>query len=184
MDESEAVRRAKAGDVDAYEWLVREHSAAAVRLAAALCGRSADAEDVAQEAFLKVFHSLDRFRPDAALRPWLLRIVANEAKNHNRSGRRRTALALRAGSRRESAPLSPEDAVMAERDADAVLEAVASLPDRDRLVVGFRYFAGLSERETAAALGCRPGTVKSRLARALDRLRPQLEGMRGGDIDD
>jgi RNA polymerase sigma factor (sigma-70 family) len=71
---------------------------------------------------------------------------------------------------------SPEDFVVAEGDADAVLAAMGSLNERDRLVIGYRYFAGLSEREMAEAMGCRPGTVKSRLARALARLRPALAG--------
>jgi RNA polymerase sigma factor (sigma-70 family) len=176
MDEAQAVDRARAGDVDAYEWLVRQHSAAAVRLASAICGSTADAEDAAQEAFLKMFNALDTFRRDGALRPWLLRIVANEARNHNRSARRRTALVGRAAALGPGLVPSPEDAVVAEGDADAVLAAVASLGERDRLVIAYRYFAGLSEREMAEAMGCRQGTVKSRLARALARLRPALAG--------
>jgi RNA polymerase sigma factor (sigma-70 family) len=174
MDEAQAVELAKAGDLDAYEWLVRQHSAAAVRLASAVCGSAGDAEDAAQEAFVKMFYALDTFRPDAALRPWLLRIVANEAKNQHRSGRRRAALVTRSVGLRVAPVPSPEEVVVAEGEADAVLAAVASLGERDRLVIAYRYFAGLSEREMAEALVCRPGTVKSRLARALARLRPAL----------
>jgi RNA polymerase sigma factor (sigma-70 family) len=174
MDEAQAVERARAGDIDAYEWLVRRHSAAAVRLASAVCGSAGDAEDAAQEAFVKMFHALDTFRPGASLRPWLLRIVANEAKNQHRSGRRRAALVTRAGNVGARPVPSAEETVIALGDANAVLAAVASLGERDRLVIGYRYFAGLSEREMAEALGCRPGTVKSRLARALARLRPAL----------
>jgi RNA polymerase sigma factor (sigma-70 family) len=174
MDEAQAVDRARAGDVDAYEWLVRQYSAAAVRLATAICGSTADAEDAAQEAFFKMFHALDTFRPDAALRPWLLRIVANEAKNRNRSARRHIGLATLARAQRVRLAPSPEDVVVAATDAAAVLAAVASLGERDRMVIAYRYFAGLSEHEMAEALGCRPGTVKSRLARALARLRPLL----------
>jgi RNA polymerase sigma factor (sigma-70 family) len=174
MDEPTAVGLAQAGDVDAYAWLVRRHSAAAVRLAAAVCGSAADAEDAAQEAFVKMFYALDRFRPGAPLRPWLMRIVANEARNQQRSGRRRSALATRsAGAAARPAPAADE-LVIAEAEADAVLAALATLGQRDRLVVAYRYFAGLSEREMADALGCRQGTVKSRLARALGRLRPAL----------
>jgi RNA polymerase sigma factor (sigma-70 family) len=153
MDEAQAVDRARAGDVDAYEWLVRQHTAAAVRLAAAICASTADAEDAAQEAFLKMFYALDTFRRDGPIRPWLLRIVANEAKNHNRSGRRRTALVTRAAAIGTGSMPSPEDFVVAEGDADAVLAAVASLNERDRLVIGYRYFAGLSEREMAETMG-------------------------------
>jgi RNA polymerase sigma factor (sigma-70 family) len=184
MDEAEAVVRAKAGDLDAYEWLVRQHSAAALRLATAVCGSSADAEDAAQEAFLKAFKALDRFRADGAVRPWLLRIVANEAKNARRSAGRRSALSARAAGLGEHPSPSPEEWVVAEDSARAVVAALASLGDRDRLVIGYRYFAGMSELEMAEALGCRPGTVKSRLARALARLRPALLATGAGVADD
>jgi RNA polymerase sigma-70 factor (ECF subfamily) len=152
MDEAQAVERAKAGDVDAYEWLVRQHSSAAVRLATVICGSTADAEDAAQEAFVKMFYALDTFRRDGPIGPWLLRIVANEAKNRNRSAQRRTALVTRAAALGIGQAPSPEEFVVAEADADAVLAAVASLAERDRLVIAYRYFAGLSEREMAEAL--------------------------------
>src|SRR5260370_1138218 len=94
MDEAEAVDRAKAGDVNAYEWLVRQHSAAAIRLATSVCGSAADAEDATQEAFIKAFKALDRVRANGAIRPWLLRIVAQEAQSARRATTRRTALAV------------------------------------------------------------------------------------------
>jgi RNA polymerase sigma-70 factor (ECF subfamily) len=183
MDEAEAVDRAKAGDVGAYEWLVRQHSAAAARLAAAICGSTADAEDAAQEAFVKMYYALDGFRVGSAFRPWLLRIVANEAKNRRRSARRRSALVVRAAVVGARPAPSPEELVVARGDADAVLAALALLSEPDRVVIGYRYFAGLSEREMADALGCRQGTVKSRLARAVARLRPALAGL-GVDVAD
>ena len=175
MDDAELVDQAKAGDVRAYEELVRRYSAPAVRLAHAVCGSAADAEDVAQEAFVKAFHALPRFRADAPLKPWLFRIVANEAKNRRRSAGRRGRLALVVAGQREAPAAGPEDAALASAEATAVMAAVAALPDRDREVVSYRYFAGLSERETADALGCPVGTVKSRLARALDRLRASID---------
>jgi len=171
VDDAELVALAQAGDVGAYEDLVRRHAAAAVRLAHAVSGSAADAEDAVQEAFVKAFHSLDRFRADAPLRPWLMRIVANEAKNRRRSSGRRARLAVVAAGRRADVAPVPEDAAVASVESRAVLAAVAALPERDREVISYRYFAGLSEREMADALGCAPGTVKSRLARALDRLR-------------
>ena len=137
----------------------------------------AEAPDVAQDAFVKAYGALDRFRGDAPFRPWILRIVANEAKNRRRSGGRREQLALRLAEDRPSgdeAP-SPEAVVLERRASERLLAAVLALPDRDRLVVACRYFAELSEEETAEALGVRRGTVKSRLSRALDRLRSSLE---------
>jgi RNA polymerase sigma factor (sigma-70 family) len=177
VDDAELVIQAQAGEVAAYEELVRRHSAAAVRLAHAICGSSGDAEDAAQEAFVKAYQALGRFRADAPLRPWLLRIVANEAKNRRRSAGRRGRLATLATGRRPEHQPSPEDVAITDADSRAVLAALAGLPERDRDVISCRYFAGLSERETADVLGCKTGTVKSRLARALDRLRFAL-----GDI--
>jgi RNA polymerase sigma-70 factor (ECF subfamily) len=171
VDDAELVALAQAGDVGAYEDLVRRHAASAVRLAHAVCGSAAEADDAVQEAFVKAFHSLHRFRAEAPLRPWLMRIVANEAKNRRRSSGRRTRLALVAASRRADAATLPEDAAVTNAESRAVVAAVAALPERDREVISYRFFAGLSERETAEAMGCPLGTVKSRLARALDRLR-------------
>jgi RNA polymerase sigma factor (sigma-70 family) len=173
LDDGELVELARHGDVDAYTELVTRHRGLAVRVAYVLAGD--DAEDAAQDAFVKAYQALDRFRPGAPFRPWLLHIVANEARNRRRSAGRQADLAVRtapAGAATE-AP-SAEEAALHHQRREAVLRAVAALDERDRMVVACRYLAGLSEAETAAALGCRPGTVKSRLSRALARLRRQL----------
>ncbi|MGH9023595.1 MAG: RNA polymerase sigma factor [Acidimicrobiia bacterium] len=171
MDDVEAVERARAGDLDAFEALVVRHQAVAIRVAYAIAG--AEAEDVVQEAFVKAHGALARFRPGAPFRPWLLRIVANEARNHRRSERRRTGLALRLAEEPALAP-SSEEIVLGRARRAAVVAGLSRLSERDRLVLAYRYFAGLSEVEMAAALSCRPGTVKSRLARALRRLEGAL----------
>jgi RNA polymerase sigma-70 factor (ECF subfamily) len=185
-DETEVVRRAKDGDVDAYAALVRTHQAAARRLARALGGTGDDADDVAQEAFVKAWHALDRFREDAPFRPFLLRIVANEAHNRRRAAGRRARYELRAAEDRASggAAPSPEDAVLAAERHRALARALATLPDRHRDVVACRHLLGLGEAETAAVLGLRPGTVKSRLRRGLDRLHAELVGGAAGARDD
>ncbi len=146
-----------------------------MRVAHVMCG-SADAADVAQEAFVKAWRALPRFRDEAPFRPWLLRIVANQARNPRRAAGRRAHLALRVSGRRPSgdAVPSPEETVLAAERRRIVLAAVASLSEADRDVISCRYFAGLNERETATALGCRPGPVKSRTSRALGRLRAAL----------
>jgi RNA polymerase sigma-70 factor (ECF subfamily) len=128
-----------------------------------------------QEAFVKAWRAMPRFRADAPFRPWILRIVANEAHNRRRSTRRRDALAVReaAASPSGAAP-SPEAAVLARDEAEALTRAIERLPDRDRLVIAYRWLLDLSEAETADVLGVRPGTVKSRLSRALGRLRAEL----------
>jgi RNA polymerase sigma factor (sigma-70 family) len=151
---------------------VRRHEQIAFRTAYLITGDAAEAEDAAQEAFVKAYYALARFRPGASLRPWLLKIVANEARNHRVARGRRTRL-LRAAADLPSAPVapSPETAAEANERREQLLRAVGNLRDQDRQVVVFRYFLDLSEVEMAAALGCRRGTVKSRLSRALHRLR-------------
>ena len=159
----------------AYEELVRRHQDVAVRTAH-LIAPDGDAEDACQEAFLKAHAALGRFRPGSPFRPWLLRIVANEARNRRRSAGRRTGLVLRAAEDRPSndAAPSPESAVLAHESRTALLAAVNRLRDEDREVIGARYFLELSESETADALRIPRGTVKSRLSRALSRLRDTM----------
>ncbi len=173
-DEAELVPRARAGDADAFARLVAGTRDVALRVAYAIAGD--DAEDVTQDAFVKAFTRLHQFRDDAAFRPWMLAIVANEARNRRRGTGRRAAVALRAAGQREVPGLHTDPAATAAlTDArDRLARAVGALPLRDRQVIALRYFADLSEAETAAALGCAPGTVKSRLHRALARLRAEL----------
>jgi RNA polymerase sigma factor (sigma-70 family) len=176
QDESELVERARHGDERAYEELVRAHQGIAFRTAYVVTGGAAEAEDAAQEAFVKAYRALGRFRRGAPFRPWLLRIVANEAHNRRRSAGRRAGLALRAAGEDPSggAAPSPEGTVFAAEEREVLLAAVNRLREEHRLVIACRYFLELSEEETAAALGCRRGTVKSRLSRALERLRAEL----------
>jgi RNA polymerase sigma factor (sigma-70 family) len=177
LEERELVLRAQRGDARAYEEIVRTHQQIAFRVAYLVAGNAADAEDAAQDGFVKAWRALGRFRPDAPFRPWLLQIVANEARNRRRSAGRRAQLALRAERVEGSggAAPSPEDTALAAADRRRLLEALDELPDDARLVLECRYLLGLSEEETAAALGVRRGTVKSRTARALDRLKETYE---------
>jgi len=176
-EETELVERARRGEVVAYEELVRRYRNLAVRTAQLVSGRTDDAEDAAQEAFVKAFVALGRFRAGEPFRPWLLRIVANEARNRRRSANRRSGLALRAAEDRPSndAAPSPEAAVLVHERREALLRAVESLRDDEREVVVARYLLDLPEADAAAMLGIPRGTVKSRLSRALGRLRERLD---------
>jgi RNA polymerase sigma-70 factor (ECF subfamily) len=176
LEESELVERARAGDAGAYAALVRGHEEIAFRTAYLITGNAADAEDAAQEGFVKAHRALPRFRAGEPLRPWLLTIVANEARNRRRAAGRRAGLALRAAelAERDPAAPSPEAQLLTALRRDALLAALAELDERDRSVLTCRYLLELSEEETAAALGCRRGTVKSRTSRALARLREQV----------
>ena len=172
------MRLAQAGDRDAFARLVARHGAAATR-AAAWFGAGPDTDDVVQEAFVKAWRAIGRFRPDAPFRPWLLRIVVNQTRNEIRSRARRDARALRA----LELPASPDpasDAEAHERDR-ALLEAVRNLRAAERDVVVCRWFLGLDEHETATMLGIPRGTAKSRASRALTRLRAGLTDL---EVDD
>ncbi|HEV3473296.1 MAG TPA: sigma-70 family RNA polymerase sigma factor [Actinomycetota bacterium] len=173
---TELVERAKDGDVSAYEEIVRRYQQVAGRVAYVITRDHAEADDACQEAFVKAYYALGRFRAESPLRPWLLTIVANEARNRVRSSGRRRGLAARLAEVRplgDAAP-SPEAATFAAEERTAVLAALNELSDKDREVIGFRYFLELNEAEMAAALGVARGTVKSRLARAQERLRAKL----------
>ena len=177
--EAALVRRAQAGDTAAYGELVTIHQAAAFRVAYLLLGSSSDAEDAAQEGFVRAYIALARFRAGEPFRPWLLQVVGNEARNRRRAlGRRagmldRTIRAVRGDGGPGMAP-SPERTLLAGETHAEVREALGRLREEERQVVACRYLLELSEAETAAALGIPAGTVKSRLHRALARLRDDL----------
>ena len=175
--ESELVERARNGDVSAFEQIVQTHQTIAFRTAYLLTRDAGDAEEATQDAFVKAYRALGRFRAGAPLRPWLLRIVANEAHNRRRAAARRANVELRAAETEPSggAAPSPEAALLDAERREALLAGLSTLREEERLVVALRYFLDLSETETAAALGIRPGTVKSRLSRALERLRARNE---------
>jgi RNA polymerase sigma-70 factor (ECF subfamily) len=176
LQESELVERAKRGDQAAYGDLVHAYQGIAFRTAYVIVGNAAEAEDAAQEGFVKAFYALRRFRPGAPFRPWVLQIVANEARNRRRSAGRRAALLMRTAADApsgEAAP-SPEAAIESREQREALLAAVNNLREEDRLVITCRYVLELSEEETAAVLDWKRGTVKSRLSRALERLRAEI----------
>ncbi len=173
--ESEDVVRAKAGDHDAYARLVRPYERIAYRVAVAITGRSADAEEAMQNGFVKAYRSLPRFRVGAAFRPWLLRIVVNEAHNVNRSERRHRVLGSRAAERHEPAAVAADDTVIAREEVEIVLGGLARLADADRLVLALRYFAEMPDGEAAAFVGISTEAYRVRLVRARKRLQAQLE---------
>jgi len=177
-DDHQLIAAAKAGDQRAYGQLLERHQAVAFRAAFLITGSAAEAEDAAQDACVKAWLALGRFRPEAPFRPWLIRIAINEARNRRRGAGRRAALVLRLGP--ESAVVGPappaESDVLARERRANLASAVRRLREDDQLVIAARYFVGLSEAETAIALGLRRGTVKSRLSRALIRLQSELEG--------
>jgi RNA polymerase sigma factor (sigma-70 family) len=182
--EQELLERARGGDPDAYGQLMRAHQEVAFRTAFLITSNAADAEEAAQEAFFKAYRALGRLRRGEPLRPWLLTIVANEARNRRRAARRRQRLAQTVAVHERDATLaaapSAAATVLSAERRELLLSALGALREEDRQVIACRHLLELSERESAAVLGCRPGTVKSRLSRALVRLRVQLRE----EIDD
>lgn len=171
--DADLIASARQGAAEAWEAILAHHQEAVFRLAYLLLGDADDAQDVAQEAFIRAYRALDQFDPERPLRPWLLRIAANLARNRRRTlGRYLAALqrALLAEPRpTESAPV---EALSAQQmAAQALWQAVRRLSSADQEVIYLRYFLEAQESEMAAALHVAPGTVKSRLHRALGRLR-------------
>jgi RNA polymerase sigma factor (sigma-70 family) len=169
--------RAQRGSIDAYEEIVQRYQQLAFRTAYVITRSAAEAEEAAQDAFVKAYRALGSFRTGAEPRPWLLRIVANEARNRVRSAGRRQQLELRLaeGFRQGDAAPSPEAAAVDADERRRLIGLVNELEENDREVIASRYFLELSSEETAAALGIPEGTVKSRLSRALSRLRERVE---------
>jgi RNA polymerase sigma factor (sigma-70 family) len=170
------IERSRTGDHSAYEQLVRLYQGIAFRVAFVITGSAGDAEEVAQEAFVKAYFALDRFRAGAPFRPWLLQIVANEARNRRISASRRPVIALdETVSNWSPAEESPEEIVVSAERAAQLITCLNELREDDRRVLTYRYFLDLSESEMASVLGVARGTVKSRLSRALSRARTKLD---------
>jgi RNA polymerase sigma-70 factor (ECF subfamily) len=180
-DDDVLVAAARDGDHDAYAELVQRHAGIAHRAATLIAGPW-DAEDVVQDAFVRAYYALPRFRDGAPFRPWLLAIVTNTARNALRSRGQQARLRVRVSSEPVSSAVPSAESVAVSAAGDReLLAAIASLPEKFRLVVTCRYLLELSEDETAQALGWPRGTVKSRLSRALDRLRADLADERRAD---
>lgn len=173
--EPEFLVRAIGGDHEAYANLVRPYERVAYRVAAAITGRSADAEEAMQNGFVKAYRSLHRFRVGASFKPWLLRIVVNEAHNVVRAERRHARLASRAAEQHETAVAGADEAVLAREEIERVLGSLARLPDADRLALALRYFAELPDAEAAELAGTSREAYRVRLVRARKRLQALLE---------
>ncbi len=178
--DDELVERARVGDRAAYGELVRRHQTTALLLAAGICGSTEEARDIVQDRFVQGYRSLGQFRDDAPVRSWLLRVVANHAKNAVRTSSRRRQREDRSAALDHgwAAGVLVGDPVgelaLAADETSGLLAAWVLLPEHDREMLACRYLADLSEVETAVALGVPVGTVESRASRALTRARAAL----------
>lgn len=174
VTERELVQLARRGDSAAWGRLVSQHQEPAFRLAYLLLGDPDDAQDVAQEAFIRAWQALDRFDTQRPLRPWLLRIVSNLAHNRQRSiGRYLAALAR--FSQENPDAFHAGDNSFSSDDSAALWQALQKVKSQYRAVIYLRYFLDLSEAEMAEVLDVAQGTIKSRLHRALNQLREIIE---------
>jgi RNA polymerase sigma-70 factor (ECF subfamily) len=173
--EADLVRQARTGSDAAWEALIQQHQEAVFRLAYLLTGDATDAEDVAQEAFIRAFHALDRFDSARPWRPWVLSIAANLARNRRRAIGRYLANLSRFARMNPEPVLNPEGQVAEQHRARTLWQAVRRLELPDQEVIYLRYFLELPVEETAAVLQVAEGTIKSRLHRALNRLRAVVE---------
>jgi RNA polymerase sigma-70 factor (ECF subfamily) len=177
--DTDLVARAAAGDASAFHALVERHRAMVYRMAYQFSGNHHDAEDIAQDVFIKVYRALDRFRHDAQVTSWLYRIVMNACIDH----RRRHAPAgwapftedteVRMLNTPEDGP-GPEQQTYGGQIGDVLEQEIARLPPGQRLVFMMRHHEGLRLSEIAEALGLAEGTVKRQLHAAVHRLRHAL----------
>jgi RNA polymerase sigma-70 factor (ECF subfamily) len=180
------VQRCASGDESAFADLVAQHQRMVVQLAIHLLGDRDEALDLSQEVFLRVFHTIHRFRGDSSLRTWIYRIAVNQARNRNRFWRRRRRADqvsldahVAAHGDLESAGDAGPDRLLAQKELAARLQrALDGLPFDQRTAIVLREIDGLSYEEIAFSLGVAIGTVKSRLTRARQTLRSELREAR------
>ena len=176
--EAEVIRRVQNGDANAYEVLVTAYEKNVYNLALRMTGNAQDAEDMAQEAFLKAYNSLDSFRGDSKFSVWLYRIVSNVCLDFLRRQKRRPATSLSVeDDEGEDVQLdipddsqSPQELLERKLTREAVRQGLAQLPEEQRQILLLREIQGLSYEEIGLALSLEPGTVKSRIFRARKRL--------------
>ena len=175
-DDKDLIERLRAGEPRAFEALVRAYQHRVFGVALRMLGRRADAEDVAQEVFLRVHRAIGEFRGEARLSTWLYGIASNLCLNRLASADHRRMRPDEDAVMLAPSPAADAAAVAERSEVEAALrQAIAELPDERRIVVVLRDVEGLSYDEIAQALGLEPGTVRSRLHRARLDLKNKME---------
>lgn len=178
MQDGELAQHARQGDLDAYEALLRCHQQDAQRASFLVLRQREEAEDAVQEAFVRAWDRIDQFDARRDFRPWLLKIVTNEARDRLRARGRRRRLKLRAIREMDTkkAVPSPERSVVTSERVGAVIEEINGMDEDDQTIMSYRYFLDLPTAEIADLLDMPHGTVRSRISRARQRLRERLAG--------
>lgn len=173
--EDEIIKRCQKGESEAFRWLVDEYGDLAYRTAYLITNDHQLAEEIIQEAFLDVWRGIRRFKVDSPFKPWFLKIVVNRCRMQKRRRVVPTVSLERMEPKRVATDARSADEAMASRESrQLVREVIASLEKNQRSVIMLRYFAELTVPEIAQVLSLPEGTVKSRLYRAMQRLRQRL----------
>ena len=184
MDELELIRQAGQGDESAFEQLVIAYEKPVYNLCLRICGDRDEAFDLSQDTFIKAWHAISMFQGDSKFQTWLMRIASNTCIDHLRKKKRKNVIPMTDLDRedepleRQIADYETDPAVLVEKaqDHEAVREAMSRLPDQDRLILSMRAIEDMSYREIGEALELQPGTVKSRISRAREKIRRSLDG--------
>ncbi len=182
--DQQLVERVQRGDKRAFDLLVSKYQRRLIRLVSRLVKDPSEAEDVAQDAFIRAYRALPNFRGDSAFYTWLYRIGLNTAKNHLVSQGRKAPTATEFSSedaeQRDDGQLlrdvnTPESLMMSRQVGEAVNSAMDALGDDLKTAITLREIEGLSYEEIASAMNCPVGTVRSRIFRARDAIAARLK---------
>jgi RNA polymerase sigma-70 factor (ECF subfamily) len=179
--DSELMQRWQAGDIAAFEALVRRWQQPVARILFRLVNQAESVADLSQEVFLRVFHARGRYRENGAFAGWLYRIALNVARDAAR--RRRPGLVPLADVEATDRIAPAETVYQQQEIGRLVTQALAELPEAQRVVLVLRHYEGLAFEEIARLLDTPASTLKSRLAAALNRLRVRLQELGCGPED-
>lgn len=177
-DEDDLVEGCRKQDPDAQRLLFQRYKSRVYRLAMFISRNSADAAEITQDVFFKVYSGLPQFRGEATFDTWLYRIVSSACRDHARKSRRFLLLDSAFWSSRATQAMPPEHGVQPNGAREAVRSAIASLPEKFRIPVVLRYVEDLSYEEISKILDCPSGTVAARLSRAHKMLAGKLARLR------
>lgn len=181
LDE-ELVARVQRGDKKAFDMLVIKYQHKIIQLVNRFVKDPSEAQDVAQEAFIKAYRALDSFRGDAAFYTWLYRIAINTAKNYLQARARRNSnyeVDIQDAEKVENAPQlhdldSPDNHLANDQIIETIKQAISLLPEEMKTAIMLREFEGMSYEEIAEAMDCPIGTVRSRIFRAREAIDEKL----------
>ncbi len=187
--DAELVARVQKGDKKAFDILVRKYQHKLAKLISRYIQDPSEVLDVSQEAFIKAYRALPKFRGDSAFYTWLYRIAINTAKNHLvAQGRRPQSVDLdtEEGTRVDTIPklrenATPERLILRDEIGDVIFQAIEELPEDLRTAITLRELDGLSYEEIAKAMECPIGTVRSRIFRAREAIDNKLKPLLGAD---